>query len=102
MPRGIFTMLDIQFIRQNGELVRAAMKNEGLDLDLDALIADDKQRRETTTLLEQMRARKNELSALIPKAAKEERPKLVEEAKQVRGEIDALEPKLADAQRVFQ
>jgi seryl-tRNA synthetase len=95
-------MLDIQFIRNNADPVRAAIKNKGFDLDLDELLAADKQRREATTLLEQRRARKNELSSLIPKASKEERPKYVEEAKAVRAEIEALEPKLAEIQRVYQ
>jgi seryl-tRNA synthetase len=95
-------MLDIQFIRNNPDQVRAAIKNKGFDLNLDELLAADKQRRETTTLLEQHRARKNELSSLIPKASKEERPKLVEEAKLVRTDIEHLEPKLAEAARLYQ
>jgi seryl-tRNA synthetase len=95
-------MLDIQYIRQNPDQVRAAIKNKGFDLDLDELLAADKERRETTTVLEQQRARKNELSALIPKASKDDRPKLVEEAKQVRTQIEELEPKLGEVQRRFQ
>src|SRR5580658_3791150 len=95
-------MLDIQFIRQNADLVRAAITNKGFDLDLDSLLAADKERREATTALELKRARKNELSALIPKASKEERPALVAEAKGVRTEIEALEPRLAETQRRFQ
>jgi seryl-tRNA synthetase len=95
-------MLDIQFIRQNPALVRDAIKNKGFDLDLDLLLAADKERREATTVLEQKRARKNELSALIPKASKEDRPRLVDEAKQVRAEVEVLEPQLAEVQRRFQ
>jgi len=95
-------MLDIQFIRTFADQVRAAIRNKGLDLDLDHLLAADRQRRESTTLLEQRRARKNELSALIPKASKDERPKLVEEAKEVRSEIEALEAKVAEVQRTYQ
>jgi seryl-tRNA synthetase len=95
-------MLDIQFIRQNAEEVRGAIKNKGLDLSLDLLLEADKQRREATRELEERRARKNELSSLIPKAAKDERPGLVDEAKQVRSDIERLEPKLAEAQRQFQ
>src|SRR5258708_152515 len=95
-------MLDIQFIRQNADQVRAAIKNKGLTLDLDELLAADKDRRETTTLLEERRALKNQLSDVIPKASKEERPKLVERAKVVRAEIEQLEPKLADIQRRYQ
>ena len=95
-------MLDIQYIRQNDALVRAAIKNKGFTLDLDELLAADKERRETTTALEQKRARKNELSAQIPKASKEDRPRLVDEAKQVRGEVEVLEPRLAEVQKRFQ
>jgi seryl-tRNA synthetase len=94
-------MLDIQYIRAHADDVRAAIRNKGFDLDLDALLALDKQRRDATTLLEQRRARKNELSALIPKAKGDERPKLVEEAKQVRAEIEEIEPRLAEIQRSF-
>jgi seryl-tRNA synthetase len=95
-------MLDIQFIRQNADQVRAAITNKRLDLDLDELLAADRERRESTTSLEQKRARKNELSAQIPKASKEDRPKLVDEAKQVRTDIEQLEPRLAEVQRKFQ
>jgi seryl-tRNA synthetase len=95
-------MLDIQFIRQNADQVRAAIKNKGFTLDLDDLLAVDRERREATTELEQKRARKNELSSGIPKASKDERPKLVEEAKQVRAEIEQLEPKLGEIQKRYQ
>jgi seryl-tRNA synthetase len=92
-------MLDIQFIRQNPDIVRAAIVNKGFDLDLDELLAADKERRETTTALEQKRARRNELSAAIPKASKEDRPQLVEAAKQIRTDIEELEPRLAEVER---
>jgi seryl-tRNA synthetase len=95
-------MLDIQYIRQNPALVRDAIKNKGFDLRLDDLLDADRERRETTTALEQKRARKNELSALIPKADKNDRPRLVEGAKQVRADVEVLETKLAEVQRRFQ
>src|SRR5580700_6691544 len=95
-------VLDIQYIRQNADQVRAAIKNKGFSLDLEELFAADRERRETTTLLEQKRARKNELSAAIPKASKEERPTLVEEAKQIRADIEQLEPRAGEVQRRFQ
>jgi seryl-tRNA synthetase len=95
-------MLDIQFIRQHPDDVRAAIRNKGFDLDLDVLLEADRERREVTRELEQRRARKNELSALIPKATKEGRPALVDEAKQVRADIEKLEPALAEVQRRYQ
>jgi seryl-tRNA synthetase len=94
-------MLDIAFIRQNPDVVRAAIKNKRFDLDLDELLAADKARRELATELDVRRARKNEIGALIPKATKEDRPKLVEEGKQVRTDIEELEPKLTLAKKTF-
>jgi seryl-tRNA synthetase len=87
-------MLDIAFIRNNVDVVRAAIANKRIEVDLEALLAADKERRETITKLEAKRARKNEVAALIPKASKEDRPKLIEEGKTVKNELEELEPAL--------
>jgi seryl-tRNA synthetase len=92
-------MLDIAFIRQNPDVIRAAVKNKRLELDVDVLLEADKTRRETVSLLDSRRARKNALSALIPKASPEERPALVAEAKEVRTDIERLEPALAEVNK---
>jgi seryl-tRNA synthetase len=90
-------MLEIAFIRQNAEIVRQAIANKRLTLDLDALLTADKTRREAIQALDVKRARKNQIAALIPKASKEERPALIEEGKQVKADIEQLEPVLKDA-----
>jgi seryl-tRNA synthetase len=94
-------MLDIAFIRQNADAVRAAIKNKRVELDLDALLAADSERRETIGKIEKKRARKNEIAQLIPKATKEERPVLIEEGKAVKLELEQLEPVAAEVQRSF-
>ena len=88
-------MLDIAFIRQNPDVVRAAITNKRLDLDLDALLAADTSRRELLTKLEAARTKKNTVAASIPKASKEDRPKLIEEGREVKAEIEKLEPEVA-------
>ena len=95
-------MLDIAFIRQNPEVVRAAIANKRVDLDLDSLLSADKVRRDTIKDLEAKRARRNEIAQLIPKAEKESRPGLVEEGKKIKGEIERLEPALAEATKTFE
>lgn len=95
-------MLDIAFIRQNPDTVRDAIKNKRLTLDLDELLALDKQRRETITVLDEKRARKNQVAGLIPKAQKDERPKLIEEGKEVKSAIEKLEPELAEINRRYE
>jgi seryl-tRNA synthetase len=94
-------MLDIAFIRQNADAVRAAIKNKRIDLDLDALLAADKERRDALLEIEKKRARKNEIAQLIPKATKEERPTLIEEGKSVKTALEQLEPSMSEAQKKF-
>jgi seryl-tRNA synthetase len=94
-------MLDIAFIRQNPDIVRAAVTNKRLTLDVTALLEADRVRREHVAKLDERRARKNALSAAIPKAPAQERPRLVEEAKLVRVEIERLEPELLEANKTF-
>ncbi len=95
-------MLDIAFIRQNPDVVRAAIQNKRCDVDLDALLEADRVRRESITEIEKLRARKNEIAGSIPKASKEDRPKLIEEGKTVKTSLETLEPKLAEAQKRFE
>lgn len=88
-------MLDIAFIRQNPDLVRAAAANKGFaSFDLDALLEVDKKRRELIGRLEERRARKNEIAAAMPKASKEDKPQLAAEGKAVKAELETLEPEL--------
>ena len=94
-------MLDIAFIRQNADVVRAAIKNKRIDLDLDTLLTADAERRETIATIEKRRARKNEIAQLIPKATKEERPVLIAEGKSVKVELEQLEPAATAAQKAF-
>lgn len=95
-------MLDIAFIRQNVDVVKTAIKNKRVELDLEELLTADKERRETLSRIEQKRARKNEIASLIPKASKEDRPKLIEEGKTVKTELEQLEPAVAIVQKRFE
>ena len=77
-------MLDIAFIRENSDAVRAAIQNKRFDLNLDDLLDADRARREIIAKLEATRKRKNDVAQSIPKASKEDRPKLIEEGKAIK------------------
>ncbi len=94
-------MLDIAFIRQNPDLVRAAITNKRLSVNLDDLLEADKKRREVIVRIDEKRARKNQLATLIQKASKDEKAPLIEEGKSVRQELERLEPELAEANLKF-
>jgi len=91
-------MLDIKFIRENLSLVKQAIKNRGLKLDLDAVIELDDSRRKALSELEDLRAEKNkandEISALL-KAKKDAKVKIAS-MKKTAERIDRLEDELKE------
>ncbi|OGL36554.1 serine--tRNA ligase [Candidatus Saccharibacteria bacterium RIFCSPHIGHO2_12_FULL_48_21] len=55
-------MLDIRYIRENAEQVQKAASNKGFKIDINKLLELDKQRREVVAKIEDLRAKRNELS----------------------------------------
>lgn len=58
-------MLDIQFIRDNPELVQTKSQEKGYTVDIAALLALDAKRRELLTEVEALRQQRNELAAKL-------------------------------------
>jgi seryl-tRNA synthetase len=58
-------VLDIKLIRQNPEIVREALANKGVQVDLDRIIALDMQRRQILQEVEQLKAKRNEVSKQV-------------------------------------
>jgi len=69
-------MLDIKFIRENPEVVKKAIQNKGVKLDIDEFLKADAERRKLLTEMETLKRKKNEVSAKIGKMMKKkENPK---------------------------
>src|ERR1039458_9665993 len=56
-------MLDIQFIRDNPELVAEKSKQKGYDVDVQQLLGFDTERRELLKQVEDLRRQRNEVSS---------------------------------------
>ncbi|HVX47820.1 MAG TPA: serine--tRNA ligase [Candidatus Saccharimonadales bacterium] len=56
-------MLDIQFIRENPDLVAEKSKQKGYNVDIQQLLGFDKERRELLQQAEELRRQRNELTA---------------------------------------
>jgi seryl-tRNA synthetase len=63
-------MLDLRFVRENGELVRAQLARRGLELDLTEFLAQDAKRRAVQQEIESLRRKRNEVSEEIGKLKK--------------------------------
>ena len=63
-------MLDINFLRQNVELVKAGVAKKKFDCDIDAVLEIDQKRRSIVTTTEQMRAEQNAANVEMRSLAK--------------------------------
>ena len=69
-------MLSLQFIRENPDAVRKAIREKNVALNLDALLALDNEVRGLKTRVDGLRADRNAISDSFKSAAPEERPAL--------------------------
>jgi seryl-tRNA synthetase len=58
-------MLDLKFVRSNPEVVREALVNKGVDVDLDRILALDVERRQIIAEVEQLKAKRNDVSKQV-------------------------------------
>jgi seryl-tRNA synthetase len=87
-------MLDIKFVRENPSVVRDAIKNKKVPLDLDQLLAADQALLDSKKKLQVLQEEKNANAKKVPQAKPEERPPLIERGKAIGKEIAALGPEI--------
>jgi len=85
-------MLDINFIRQNPDIVKKAVKDKLMKADIDRLLELDGQMREKTTAIEVLRAERNNLSRLIPQMEGAEKNENIAKVKTLKDECAVIEP----------
>ena len=91
-------MLNLAFLRENPDVVRTAVSQKGVSLDLDALLALDGEVRSLKTRVDELRRRRNEISDGFKSASPEERPALGQRAKAIGAEISQIETGLGEKQ----
>lgn len=82
-------MLSLQFIRENPDIVRAAIKNKSTKIDFDAFLALDDKKKNMQQEVETLRAKRNELSASMGKGKPD--PAVLEQAKKLKEDLQNLE-----------
>ena len=88
-------MLGLDFVKANRETVERAIRDKGVALNLDDMLALDAQVRALKTEAEALRAERNAISAQFPKAAPEEKAELGRKAKEAGARVSRLEEQLA-------
>jgi seryl-tRNA synthetase len=88
-------MLALDFIKANRETVERAIRDKGVTLDLDALLAIDSEVRSAKTEIDRLRAERNLVSAKFKDSSPEEKAELGRQAKEAGARASALEAGLS-------
>jgi seryl-tRNA synthetase len=88
-------MLDINFIRENPDIVKNACENKNIKVDVEKLLELDKQKRQLMQETESLKSEQNKISRSGDKS-------LIEQAKEIKVKIKDLEPKLEELEKELQ
>jgi seryl-tRNA synthetase len=90
-------MIDIKFLRENPDAVRASQKGRGEDVDVvDQVLASDELKRTAITEFEQLRAEQNLLSKSVGAAKGDEKAALLANSKELADKVKAADTKRAE------
>jgi seryl-tRNA synthetase len=95
-------MLDIQFIRDNPNIVKKACMDKLITADIDSLLELDTKIKEVTFQVDNFRAERNSLSKEIPGLTGEEKNQSVLKVKEIKSLLGDLEKKQEDLRLEFE
>jgi len=84
-------MLDLNFIRENSEVVKNACKNKNVNVNVDRVLELDKKKRELMTEMETLKAEQNKISR-----GGTENQAIFVQAKEIKQKIKEMEPELEE------
>jgi seryl-tRNA synthetase len=88
-------MIDIKVIRDNPDLVKKAVHDKGMSVDIDHVLEVDARRRELETEFNQLRHEQKQAGERIAKAPKEQKAELSQAVAQLKGRIKQIDEQRA-------
>lgn len=95
-------MLDLNFIRENAELVKKAIKDKGLSLNLDEFLKLDDKRRVLVQEIDELRRQQNEFSKKIAGISKDDKDKELAGMKALSTDLKRIESELKEIEIKWQ
>jgi seryl-tRNA synthetase len=89
-------MLALDFVKSNRETVERAIRDKGVDLDLDEVLRLDAEVRGAKTEIDRLRAERNAVSAKFKDATPEQKAELGKKAKEAGARASEIEAELSD------
>jgi seryl-tRNA synthetase len=95
------SMLDIRFIRENKDLVKQAVEQKQMTVDVDKLLTIDEERRELIAERDKLRAEQNAASDAIASAKPEEKQQMIEAMKTVSEKAHSLKDRIYEIESEY-
>ena len=95
-------MLDIHFIRENAEIVKAGVAKKHINADIDRLLAVDDRRKALRLELDEKRAEQNRASTDIMRTVGEEKTRLIEAMQHFKAGMNEVEENLKGVMEEWQ
>lgn len=92
-------MLDINFIRQNADAVQQNAQRKGYDVDIQALLAKDAERRSIIQKIDELRERRNQNATKMKGGVPT--PEVIEEGKAIKAELAELDLVLSSTDATY-
>ena len=94
-------MIDLELLRKSPEIYKEEVKKRNMRINVDADVALDENRRDLIFKVDELRAKKNETTKLIPGLSGEKKAKAVEEMKILNEDLKEKEIALAAIDKAF-
>ena len=91
-------MIDLQDLRDRPDVYKKAVKDKGIDLDIDAFLKLDAKRKELVPKVEEMRSQKNEVNKKVPTLQGDEKEKVLKEMKELSETLKKSEGELKEVE----
>ena len=92
-------MIDIKYIRENSDLIKAASRHKNFSVDIDKILHLDQLIKPLQQSLENLQADRNKKSKLIPKASESDREKLKVEVLAIKQELELKSEQLKEKKK---
>jgi seryl-tRNA synthetase len=92
-------MLEIDFILDNPDVVRANNEKRGVDIDIEKTRELANERSEMIQRVQSLREQANDISGKIPQAGDDERKELIEQARDIKEQVQEEEAKLESVEK---
>ena len=94
-------MIDIELFRKNPKIYEAEIEKRGMKIDTSLGISLDSEKRKLTFKVDELRAKKNEASKIIPTLKGDEKNKVIEEMKEINADLKKFEEKLNEFEKQY-